>query len=87
MANEQSPVQTTLDSSQVLHNTHHQAIGVVKTMNGFLAGAVDREINVVTISATVDDFEFKQGATTYMIYRVTYNNAAHESVTNVKRTV
>ena len=85
MAHEQSPVQTTLDSNQVLHNTHHQQFGVLKTMSGFLAGEVGRKVVITAVSATVDDVFFQQGADLLMTYRITYNNAAHDSVTEAER--
>lgn len=85
MANEQSPVQTTLDSNQVLHNTHHQQIGVVKVINGFLAGAVGRSIEREIMSATVDRYHFKQDGQIFMTYEVTYSNAAHDDMNLAER--
>lgn len=85
MANEQSPLQSTLDAPQVLQNTHHQAFGVLKTMSGFVAGAVGRKIERQVMSTTVDRFHFKQGSDTLMTYEVTYDNSDHDNVNLVER--
>ena len=85
MANEQSPVQTSLDSNQVPHNTHHQQVGVLKTMSGFLLGAVGRKIVLETISTTVEKYHFKQGSDLMFTYQITYTNAAHEGVAEAER--
>jgi hypothetical protein len=85
MANEQSPMQTTLDAPQVLQNSHHQAIGVLKVMSGFLAGEVGRKIEREVMSATVDRFHFTQDATLFMTYEVTYSNAAHDDINVAER--
>lgn len=85
MANEQSPPQSGLDSSQVPQNTHHQQFGVVKTMSGFLAGKVGRKIVITPVSSTIDDVFFQQGSDVLMTYRITYNNSDHDAVTEAER--
>jgi hypothetical protein len=85
MANEQSPVQTTLDSSQVPHNTHHQQVGVLKTMDGFLLGQVGRKIVMETMSTTVERYHFQQGSDVLFTYEITYTNAAHDGVSIAER--
>jgi hypothetical protein len=85
MANEQSPVQTTLDSNQVLHNTHHQQVGVLKTMSGFLLGAVGRKIVLETMSTTVERYHFQQGSDVLFTYEITYTNTAHDGVSIAER--
>ena len=85
MANEQSPPQSQLDSSQVLPNSSHQQTGVLKVISGFLIGEVGRKIVLQTMSATVERYHFQQGSQVLFTYEITYTNAAHDGVSIAER--
>jgi hypothetical protein len=85
MANEQSPPQSQLDSSQVLPNSSNQQVGVLKTMSGFLLGEVGRKIVLETISPTVEKYHFQQGNDLLFTYQITYTNSDHDGVAEAER--
>ncbi len=74
------------DQTQILQKAYNPTEGTL-AVGSFVAGKVGHKITRSIISATVDDFSYYDGATLLYTLRVTYNNASHDEVDQVERTV
>lgn len=85
MANTTKPM-SDRDASQTLQKSFND-VNDTLSVDGFVVGKVGRAVQRNVISATVDDYEFYEGATLLYTLRVTYSNSGHDDVNRVERTV
>ena len=74
-----------LDENQVQRSIYNDTSGAI-AVEGWVTGKIGRKITITAFSATVDDVEFLEGATSLMVLRITYNNSAHDNTVSVERT-
>lgn len=77
---------TEYDQTQIFQKAYNKEEGTI-AVGSFVAGKVGHKIIRDIVSATVDDFSYYDGSNLLYTLRVTYNNASHDEVDQVERTV
>jgi len=73
------------DQTQIMQKIYNPDGSIA--VGSFLAGKVGHKVERTAISATVDDYEFFDGAVLLYTIRVTYNNSSHDEIDVAERIV
>ncbi len=79
-------VPSEFDQTQIIQRVYNKEEKTL-AVGGFVAGKLGHKIERTAVSATIDDFEYYDGATLLYTIRVTYDNASHDNVDVVERIV
>jgi hypothetical protein len=81
-----SKTPSSLDQQQIMQRAFNAEDNSL-SVGSFLAGKVGLKVQREVISATIDDFHYKDGSTVLYTIRVTYDDADHTNVNSAERTV
>ena len=74
------------DANQTLQGSYNDVNATI-SVDGFVTGKVNRAVDFVSVSSTIDDLQFTEDSNILYVIRLTYTNSTKSALLRVERTV
>lgn len=86
MSNNTTKLRSEYDQTQIIQKVYNPEEGTL-AVGSFIAGKLGNKITRTALSATLDEYSYFDGSVLLYTIHVTYDNANHDNVNQVERTV